>query len=61
MIELTLDGIAHGGEAIARHGGKVVFVPYAIPANGVRRDHRRTGALGASAAFTGSNAQLRPR
>lgn len=31
IIELTLDAIAHGGEAIGRHAGKVVFVPYAIP------------------------------
>ena len=28
---LTLSGIAHGGEAIGRHAGKTVFVPYAIP------------------------------
>ena len=31
IIELTLDAIAHGGEAIGRHAGKVIFVPYAIP------------------------------
>ncbi len=31
IIELTLDAIAHGGEAIGRHAGKAVFVPYAIP------------------------------
>lgn len=36
MIELTLDGIAHGGEAIGRHAGKTVFVPYAIPGERVR-------------------------
>ncbi|HEX9118661.1 MAG TPA: TRAM domain-containing protein, partial [Anaerolineae bacterium] len=36
MIELTLDGIAHGGEALGRHSGKVVFVPYAIPGERVR-------------------------
>ena len=35
-IELTLDAIAHGGEAIGRHGGKTVFVPYAIPGERVR-------------------------
>ena len=30
-IEINLDAIAHGGEAIGRHAGKAVFVPYAIP------------------------------
>ena len=36
IIELTLDGIAHGGEALGRHDGKVIFVPYAIPGERVR-------------------------
>lgn len=36
IIELTLDGIAHGGEALGRHSGKVVFVPFAIPGERVR-------------------------
>ena len=31
MITLTLTSIAHGGEAIGHHEGKIVFVPYAIP------------------------------
>lgn len=35
-LTLTLDAIAHGGEAIGRHGGKAVFVPYAIPGERVR-------------------------
>jgi len=35
-IELTLDAIAHGGEAIGRHDGKAIFVPYAIPGERVR-------------------------
>ena len=35
-LELTLTGIAHGGEAIGRHDGKVVFVPFAIPGETVR-------------------------
>ena len=35
-VELILDGIAHGGEAIGRHAGKTVFVPYAIPGERVR-------------------------
>jgi 23S rRNA (uracil1939-C5)-methyltransferase len=36
MLEFDLDGIAHGGEALGRHAGKVVFVPYAIPGEQVR-------------------------
>lgn len=36
IIELTLDHIAHGGEAIGRHAGKVIFAPYAIPGERVR-------------------------
>jgi 23S rRNA (uracil1939-C5)-methyltransferase len=35
-IELTLDAIAHGGEAIGRYEGKAIFVPYAIPGERVR-------------------------
>ncbi len=35
-IEINLDAIAHGGEAIGRYGGKAVFVPYAIPGERVR-------------------------
>ncbi len=31
IVELDLDAIAHGGEAIGRHAGRAVFVPYAIP------------------------------
>ena len=38
IIELTLDGIAHGGEALGRHDGKVVFVPFAIPGEHVRAE-----------------------
>jgi len=30
-ITLDLTGIAHGGEAFGRHGGKVIFVAYALP------------------------------
>lgn len=36
IIKLELDSIAHGGEAIGRHAGKVIFVPYAIPGERVR-------------------------
>lgn len=37
-ITLTLTGIAHGGEAIGHHQGKIVFVPYAIPGETVAVD-----------------------
>ncbi len=30
-ITLNLTGIAHGGEALGHHDGKIVFVPYTIP------------------------------
>jgi 23S rRNA (uracil1939-C5)-methyltransferase len=33
---LRLTAIAHGGEALGRHEGKVVFVPYSIPGEVVR-------------------------
>jgi 23S rRNA (uracil1939-C5)-methyltransferase len=36
IVTLDLDGIAHGGEAIGRHAGKAIFVPYAIPGERVR-------------------------
>ena len=36
MITLALTSIAHGGEAIGHHGGKIVFVPYAIPGETVQ-------------------------
>ena len=35
-VILYLDQIAHGGEAIGRYQGKVVFVPFAIPGERVR-------------------------
>ena len=33
---LRLTAIAHGGEALGRHAGKVVFVPFSIPGELVR-------------------------
>ncbi|MGQ9489169.1 MAG: class I SAM-dependent RNA methyltransferase [Anaerolineae bacterium] len=36
ILELTLDAIAHGGEAIGHYAGKAIFVPYAIPSERVR-------------------------
>ena len=38
VIELTLNAIAHGGEALGKYEGKVVFVPYAIPGERVRAE-----------------------
>ncbi len=38
MITVTLTSIAHGGEAIGHHGGKIVFVPYAIPGETVQAE-----------------------
>jgi 23S rRNA (uracil1939-C5)-methyltransferase len=35
-IELTLEAMAHGGSALGRHEGRVVFVPYTIPGERVR-------------------------
>lgn len=35
-IELTLDAMAHGGSALGRHEGRVIFVPHAIPGERVR-------------------------
>ncbi len=35
-ITLHLDHIAHGGEALGRHEGKVIFVPYTLPGETVR-------------------------
>ncbi len=44
-ITLELDAMAHGGEAIGRHEGRAIFVPYAIPGERVRveivEDHGR--------------------
>jgi 23S rRNA (uracil1939-C5)-methyltransferase len=35
-IELTLDAMAHGGSALGRHDGRVIFVPYTIPGERVQ-------------------------
>lgn len=35
-IELELTAMAHGGTALGRHEGRVIFVPYAIPGERVR-------------------------
>jgi 23S rRNA (uracil1939-C5)-methyltransferase len=35
-IDLKLTAMAHGGSALGRHGGQVIFVPYTIPGETVR-------------------------
>lgn len=35
-FEINLDTMAHGGAAMGRHDGRVIFVPYAIPGERVR-------------------------
>ncbi|HWU29464.1 MAG TPA: TRAM domain-containing protein, partial [Microbacterium sp.] len=35
-LDLDITGIAHGGTFIARHEGRVVFVPDAVPGERVR-------------------------
>jgi len=30
-LQVHVSGMAHGGDALARHEGKVIFVPYALP------------------------------
>jgi len=36
LIDLQLSAMAHGGSALGRHEGQVIFVPYAIPGETVR-------------------------
>ncbi len=38
IIELELTAMAHGGSALGRHQGRVIFVPYAIPGETVRAE-----------------------
>ncbi len=44
-ITMRVDAMAHGGEAIGRHNGRAIFVPYTIPGELVRveitEDHDR--------------------
>lgn len=47
LLELEVERLAFGGEAVARHGGFVVFVPLAVPGERIRaqvREVRRTFA-----------------
>ena len=36
LIEVELFGMAHGGSAIGRGGGKTVFIPYTLPGERVK-------------------------
>ena len=36
LVTVQLTAMAHGGSALGRHGGQVIFVPYAIPGETVR-------------------------
>jgi 23S rRNA (uracil1939-C5)-methyltransferase len=38
VVELQLTAMAHGGSALGRHSGQVIFVPYAIPGETVRAE-----------------------
>lgn len=64
IIELTLDAIAHGGEALGRHAGKIIFVPYAIPGERVRveivEDKERWARARLLAVLTPSSDRITP-
>jgi 23S rRNA (uracil1939-C5)-methyltransferase len=49
VIDLKLTAMAHGGSALGRHEGRVVFVPYAIPGERVRAEIVETHARWAQA------------
>lgn len=36
LVNVELTALAHGGSAVGRHAGRVLFVPYAIPGEKVR-------------------------
>jgi 23S rRNA (uracil1939-C5)-methyltransferase len=36
IVSLKLDNMAHGGDAVGRHNGQAVFVPFGIPGETVR-------------------------
>jgi 23S rRNA (uracil1939-C5)-methyltransferase len=43
IFELELTGMAHGGSAVGRHGGRAIFVPYAIPGERVTARIKQDG------------------
>ena len=36
IFELQLENMAHGGSALGKHGGRIVFAPYTIPGERIR-------------------------
>lgn len=44
-IDLTIVDMAHGGRAIARYKGKMVFIPYAIPGEKIKARLRGSGKI----------------
>ena len=38
LVDLELTSMAHGGSAVGRHAGRVLFVPFAIPGEKVRAE-----------------------
>lgn len=38
MLELTITALSHAGEGLARHEGRVIFVPFALPGETVRAE-----------------------
>ncbi|MGQ0603304.1 MAG: TRAM domain-containing protein, partial [Anaerolineales bacterium] len=38
MLELAITALSHSAEGIARHNGRVVFVPFALPGETVRTE-----------------------
>ena len=38
LVDLELTAMAHGGSAVGRHAGRVLFVPFAIPGEKVRAE-----------------------
>ncbi len=66
VLELKVDALAHGGEAIGRDAtGRAVFVPYAIPGERVRvavvERHRRYARARLLEVLTPSPARVEPR
>jgi len=65
IITLKLDSMAHGGDAIGRHKGRAIFVPYAIPGEEVRAeiidDRKRYARAKLIEVLEPSQARVEPR
>ncbi|MGC9469873.1 MAG: 23S rRNA (uracil(1939)-C(5))-methyltransferase RlmD [Anaerolineae bacterium] len=63
-ITLRMDAMAHGGEAIGRHEGRAVFVPYTIPGELIRaeivEDHDRYARARLVEVLEPSSARVEP-